>query len=332
MQSGIVGIWDGDRDYALRLSEYLRSRAGCPSRVVCYGEEDRLKAAVESGQVMAVLAGRPVAERSWVRKTAVLTLTEAREASAGAVCKYQPAGQIARALMELSLWDEQASAPALVTARLRGIYSPLGGCLKTSLGLVMGSILAEERSCLFVSLEAHAGFRTLFERQYPVDLSDLFALVRRDGRLTDGLPGALQSFGRLRYIPPVIWPEDVREAEKEELKKLLSALAHLGQFEEIVIDVGQDLARPEEVLDWCDKIYRPEKDDAFSRAKLAEYDTYLRDSGREELLARTERIELGELAADGYGGRLSQWQRWEQMIPLVRRVLEKEEREDAGDD
>ncbi len=332
MRSDLVAVWDEDRDYAARLSEYLRRHAGCPSRVVCYEEPEHLRAAVEAGRVAVAMAGRPVADSPWLDHTAVLTLTETREAAAGTVCKYQPAAQVARALMELGLWREQERGTAVRCARLRGIYSPLGGCMKTSLGLVMGSLLAEESSCLFISLEAHSGFRTLFERQYPVDLSDLFALMRRDGDLADGLPGALQSFGRLRYIPPVIWPEDVREAEKAELEKLLSALLRLGQFEEIVIDVGQDLARPEEVLGLCDRIYRPEKDDAFSRAKLAEYDAYLHDSGQEELLLRTEHIELGELTADGCGGSLSQWQRWEQMVPLVRRVLDREEQGDAGDD
>ena len=45
-----------------------------------------------------------------------------------------------------------------------------------------------------------------------------------------------------------------------------------------------------------------------------------------------KRIELGCLCAEAYNGRLTQWQRWEQMIPLVRRILDGEEGEDAGDD
>ena len=187
----------------------------------------------------------------------------------------------------------------------------------------MGCLLAEDSRCLFLSLEAHSGFRTLFGRQYPVDLSDLFAMIRQGGDIFEILSEAMQPFGKLQYVPPVIWPVDVREAEFSELRELLQRLAVSGRFDEIILDVGQDLACPEKVLQLCDEIYQPEKEDIFSRGKLAEYEAYLRITGQESLCERTQRIPVSRLATDVDCISLDQWQRWEQMIPVVRQLLQE---------
>ena len=325
MRTGIVAVWDTDREYAAKLSEYLDSQRRQPSAVVMYSDPETLRRAVETKQVSMTLAGRPVAGSPWLEGTPVLTLTERREEAAATVYKYQPASEVLRAL---TCFQETAAAQEFSygePARMRAVYSPLGGCLKTSFGLVMGYILAENRDCLFVSLEAHSGFRTLFERQYPADLSDLFAAIRQGDNIRGRLPEVLQVFGRLKYIPPVIWPEDVREAERGELKELLQTLAQGGGFDELIVDVGPDLARPEEVLSWSDDIYMLEKADAFSRAKLSEYGTYLKQRGYEGLLERTHRIALDSLSEGTPAVHLNQWQRWEQLVPEVRRILAQEE-------
>lgn len=353
MRSGIVAVWDPDQMYTEKLSEYLRRQGGLGSTVVSFLEWHRMRQAAEQGQVSVIIMGESEVSHGWQSPLPIIHLTEERsqETPREAVLdtstpkkdycfyKYQPARQILSFVSDLQEqameWPSEATQQSNVSkirsgiksARVRGIYSPVGGCLKTSLGLVMGCLLAEERRCLFVSLEAHSGFRTLFGRQYPVDLSDLFARVRQKGSLTGMLEDAMQPFGKLQYIPPVIWPVDVREAEFTELKELLQWLARCGRFDEIIVDVGQDLACPEKVLQLCDQVYQPEKEDVFSRAKLAEYEAYLRISGYEVLWERTQRIPLSRLAEKMDDGTVDQWQRWEQMIPAVRQLLTEDEDE-----
>ena len=337
MHAGIVAVWDHDREYAERLSEYLRRQGGLGAAVVSFGDLLQLKQVVDTHQTAVALVGDAAAESPWLEDTPVVVLTEeggriqnGRSPSGRRYAyKYQPAREILRIVSGLQARPMDGPAVTAgvqrvgIPARIRGIYSPVGGCLKTSLGLVMGCILSEEKRCLFISLEAHSGFRTLLGRQYPVDLSDLFAAIRQGGTWQALLSDALQPFGKLQYIPPVIWPVDVREAEFQELEELLRQLALCGRFDEIIIDVGQDLARPEKVLALCDQIYCPEKKDVFSQAKLTEYDCYLRVSGYESLCGRMRSIPLSRLEAEGEGD-LGQWQRWECMIPAVRRILEEE--------
>lgn len=346
MRSGMVAVWDADREYGQKISEYLRRRGNYT--VVCFQDRQKLRQAWEQGQIEVLLTGEED-RGEWPGQTPIIVLTQhtvGRESSGQKTSeqeaweqeisgqedkpgvhpryfyKYQPARELLRLLSGMGKKQEGAKM-----AYIRGIYSPFGGCLKTSLGLVMGCLLAEDRRCLFVSLEAHAGFRTLFGRQYPMDLSDLFMTVRQDKDVAACLAETLQPFGKLQYIPPVIWPVDVREAEFSELKELLQRLACCGEFDEIVLDVGQDLACPEKVLQLCDVIYQPVKEDIFSQAKLAEYEAYLRICGQESLCQRTRSIPVSHLSLGAEGASLDQWQRWEQMIPVVRQILLEDDHE-----
>jgi len=345
MYSGMVVVWDPDQKYAEKLREYLERQGGLGAGAAVFADLESVKQAVETGQAAVVLVGSEAESCAWLKDVPVVVLREERpsgqeteytgDGMRSQVYKYQSAREIWKKVKEeledfSQIHTEKRQRKATgQPAGIRGIYAPLGGCLKTSLGLVLGCMLAEERRCLFVSLEAHAGFRTLFGRQYATDLSDLLAAIRHGSDLAALLPSALQSFGKLQYIPPVIWPVDVREAEKSEIKELLRQLARSGLFDEILVDVGQDLACPEQILAMCDQIYQPEKSDVFSQAKLAEYDCYLRVSGYENLRKRIRRIPVSAIAPDTEMA-LDQWQRWEQMIPLVRQILEEASYESAS--
>ncbi len=323
MRSGIVAVWDQDREYAGKLTEYLRHEQGLQFRAVCYTQEENLIKAVENGQVSAVLAGRPVAQSSWLKNsdTLVLTLTEERETGTDKVYKYQSAYEVFRLL--LSLQQTQGEETGARSATLRGIYSPVGGCRKTSFGLALGRELSENSSCLFVSLDICSGFRSLFDRRYPADLSDLLDSVSRGENILARLTSAVQPFGRLHYIPPVIWPEDIRQLE-DHIPTLLRRLAGCGIYEEIVLDVGSGLALPERILMMCDVIYRPEQDDACLRARLFEYDHYLQTAGYDLLMKRIIPVTLPGMVEETQNSGIDQWGRWASLRPAVQRLLEEE--------
>lgn len=323
MYSGMIAVWDQDQKYAGRLTEYLRRRSGLTAPVVLCSSEEALRQAADAGRIAVALVGRPAAGEPWLQGMPVLTLTEEREPGEDRIYKYQPAFEVFRALAGVQTAALRDSPAIGQPAGLRAVFSPVGGCLKTSFSLALGSVLAERRRCLFVNLEAHSGFRTLFGQQYPADLSDLLSCIREGTDALAKLPQTLQSLGRMQYIAPVIWPEDIREAEKHEIKDLLKILAGCGRFDEIVIDAGQDLSRPEDLLGWCDRIYCLRRADAFSAAKTAEYMSYLKVSGHESLDSRIRFVEVDGLAQAAAGP--DQWRRWEQLLPAVRRILEEEE-------
>ena len=58
-------------------------------------------------------------------------------------------------------------------ARILGIYSPIGRCLKTSLALTLGQQLARDGKVLYLGLDAFAGFSRLIGNSCKNDLSDV---------------------------------------------------------------------------------------------------------------------------------------------------------------
>ena len=58
-------------------------------------------------------------------------------------------------------------------AKVLGVYSPVGRCLKTSFALTMGKLLAQEERVLYLNLEEFSGLSVLMKEEYKSDLSDL---------------------------------------------------------------------------------------------------------------------------------------------------------------
>lgn len=324
MQAGVIAVYDREPEYAARLSEYLSSQGRLAAAVMFCPEEETLREAIHGGQVKLIVAGQTEKELT-ADSLPVLHLTEEKSSQAMTVYKYQPAGKILQVIESAGQKIiPLAGTKSEVSAQIRGVYAPSGGCLKTTLALLMGVLLAEEKKVLYLNLEAHAGFRTLMDCQYPADLSDVLALMRQGQDIPANLPGMLQTFEGLSYVAPVIWPEDIYETKPQEWAELISQLAGSGRFDEIILDVGLDFPWPEEILRCCNRIYRPEKPDAIARAKSDEYDRYLAASNQNELLSRMVHIPLEEMDCRGVGRSFDQWQRWEALIPAVKKLLKEE--------
>lgn len=324
MQAGVIAVYDQEPEYAMRLSDYISRQGRFPVGVACYAEEEALREAVRAGQVRMVIAGQ-MKEALTEDSLPVIHLTEEKTCQAMAVYKYQPAGKLLQLIEEVGQEIMPLSETRTVAAaEIRGVYAPSGGCLKTTLALLMGVLLAEREKVLYLNLEAHSGFRVLMDCQYPADLSDLLAMMRQGEDVVEKLPGMLQSFEGLSYLAPVVWPEDIYETKPQEWRDLIGRLAGSGRFDQMILDVGLDFPCPEELLMCCGRVYRPEKPDAISRAKDAEYDRYLTASSRGELLSRMVPVPLGEIAGLGGCRSLDQWRRWEGLVPVVRKILWEE--------
>ena len=115
MRSGIIAVWDRDQEYANQLSKYISDRQRGEECAVFYSDPERLRQAVETGQISLVLAGCPVADSPWLKNAALLRLTEDKGiAEPSAVYKYQPAGQILRVISEV---QESRAALGLMSAK-----------------------------------------------------------------------------------------------------------------------------------------------------------------------------------------------------------------------
>ena len=58
MRSGVIAVWDPDRGYGEKLSEYLRRQGRWDLAVVSFGDVEKLRLAVDCGQVAMAVIGQ----------------------------------------------------------------------------------------------------------------------------------------------------------------------------------------------------------------------------------------------------------------------------------
>ena len=177
-------------------------------------------------------------------------------------------------------------------ARILGIYSPIGRCLKTSLALTLGQQLARDGKVLYLGLDAFAGFSRLIGNSCKNDLSDVLYFFRQGDLTVMRLRSIVYTWQEMDYLPPVRYPEDLEQMTGEETGKLLEKLALEMGYEYLVVDVGRPGGSLLPILGACDIVYMPVKEDGISAARLEELDEYLEMVERPYIQEKIRRVKL----------------------------------------
>ncbi len=95
------------------------------------------------------------------------------------------------------------------------------------------------------------------------------------------------------YIPPVRYGEDLKNpVSPEEMARLIERIAGEGGYERLLVDVGQMGRGALPILEVCDAVYMPVKEDSVSAAKVEEFEEYLKTAGAKEVLEKIRRLRL----------------------------------------
>ena len=317
-------LFDRDPAYAARFAAYGNQRESLRLEVIPFTDRGELERFLERQQADAALTVPEEEAFLRSRVSQVLVLSDQRPALGEPVLyRYQPCGQILQQAASL-IFPGSVGTPEEPAAQIWGIYSPVHRCYKTTFALILGQLLAERGSALYLNLEEYAGFPALLEREYGETLSDLL-YSRRVGEKDGSFPpGGWEYLGRLAYLPPVSCPADIREAPPEELSELIRALGTGGAFEFLVVDCGEALADPAPVLELCRKVYMPDLRDRASQAKGDAFLEYLRQMGREALVDRVHRLTLPYYPWLAGGCQDYRGLRWTAFGKYVEKLLEEE--------
>lgn len=305
----ILGIYDTESGYGERLAGYLSAKGRLPFRVVVFTSEEMLLrfAGKEEIYMLLVHEKAMTQEIKGLSISKMLLLTEEPEDEEASkevftLYKYQSAkeivGKISRCyeamLPPKTEHQVQGKGAGLIT-----VYSPVHDCYKTTFALLYGQMLARGERVLFVSLEVCAGFETLFGLTAGADLSDALYYYRQ-GRLAQQLPEIVQNMEGLDILMPVPYPEDLHEVRMEELLEMLYCILQGGLYTAVVVDAGEALYRPADILVQSQRIFMPRKEDRVSLARLQAFETCMSLWGHEDVWQRTELIQLP--SQTGLGG------------------------------
>ena len=177
----ILAVYDVDPFYAQRFAEVANQRENIPFTVMAFTSMERLKNYVKEHQVELLLINSQVGQEE-IRQlgiSRVVSLTEGEGTDADyeypSVYKYQSSAGIIREV--IACYSERTkeiySAESGTPARIIGVYSPVGRCLKTSFALTMGQLMASDRRVLYITLEDYSGMAAMTGEEYKNDLSDV---------------------------------------------------------------------------------------------------------------------------------------------------------------
>ncbi len=335
MKRNIFAICDLEKEYAVNFMECLNRKKSIPFEIQAFTSVESLSSFASENRIELLL----ISERAMCPQVrlldigTVVILSEeipAEGQKPPAVYKYQSQDKLIREVMACY---GNASDPVPLASMLPkrsteiiGVYSPLHRCLKTSIALALGQIMAREKAVLYLNLEEYSGFEEMMGETYEVDLADLIYYARQeDSDLTRKMAAMIRSTGRLDYIPPVRTPWDVRCMTLKDCRKILDHLTRFSAYEAVILDLGTELEEILDLLRLCSRIYMPVLTDVVSSCKVRQFEKMLKDWSREDILDRIVRLKPPYYAASGWGGSYVEQLPHRELGQYLRKVLQQRE-------
>lgn len=298
----IMAVYDEDPFYAERLSDYVNRKEKGIFKAQAFTSKERLEEFAKEHEIDVLLAGESVEKETFreLKKTQKIYLTEEREPEGvreeASVYKYQSGDDIIREIMAVycEIPGVKTAFPGLTERekRIIGVYSPVGRCGKTSLSLAMGQLLAKEEKVLFISLDTFTGFSQLLDEQWKRDMSDLIYYYKQGRFHGLRLNSIIYYLGDMAWLPPFRYPDDYSQVTAVEMAELLVLILRESGYETIVLDIGNYDRQVLPILDVCDVIYMPIKEDSISQAKLKEFEKYAGDFGIHGMKDKVHKIHV----------------------------------------
>lgn len=296
-----MAIYDLDGIYAERFMEYINRSKSIPFQVRAFSEEESFLAYAKEEEIEILLVSEKAVTEE-IRRLPISHIIVLSEETYGikekvnekTIYKYQSSHQIVREVM--CYYAEQRNTAEYYgctreEGKIIGIYSPIRRSLKTTFALTLGQILSEKVNTLYINLEEYSGFSSLFEKDYVGDLSDLiYFMNERSASLIIKLQGIVQSMNQLDYIPPCIYPSDLKTISGEEWVSLLDDIRKKSSYGVTILDMGENIQGLYSLLSKCNIIYSPIREDKISMAKMYQYEKLMQMTGQEEILEKTKKL------------------------------------------
>lgn len=327
----MMAVYDRDPFYAERLSDYVNRKGKGMFQAQAFTSREKLEEYMREHEVDVLLAGENADLDSLDSRYAGRSIFLSEDRTGGGegkkkeIYKYQSGDDIIREVM--ACYCEMPGAAGGSgsgygkAGRMIGVYSPVGRCGKTSLAFSIGQILAREERVLFASLDSFTGFAGLMGERWKRDLSDL-VYYHKQGRLTAArLNTVLHFIGDMAWLPPMSFPEDYCQISSEEMAGMFGKIAGEGQFETVVLDIGNFGKQAVPFLRLCQVIFMPVKEDEVSAAKIREFESYLEEHGNGGILAKIRKVRMPVAMGTRKTEHFPQELAWGEMGSFVKNML-----------
>ena len=307
MSSKNLVICDREQEYAAQLAGYLSGKKELALQVKLCSSPEQVEAIRREMAVDILLADESITftEGAPTGVSKVILLSAASTGTEGMVSRifrYQPADDIYTHLIEAlaeggmgELWNIRKKE----RGKLIGIYSPVRRIGQTGFALNKGMEMAKTSNVLYINLETYAGIGGYFPEEGKRNLSMLLYYAKQES----GNPGLLittlvKRMNELDYIPPVIFPEDIRTVTVSEWMWLFGEILSHSIYDVLILDLGDCVQGLFDILKACDTIYMPAADDRLAVSKIYQYEEALCRQGYGEVWERMIRCDIRRTVKD----------------------------------
>lgn len=336
MKKSIFAVCDLEESYACNLTEYLNERKNMPFEVQAFTNLESLAEFAGENHIDLLLISTDAmcedVKNMDIDKIIILSEGEPLEYPREEPCvyKYQSSDSLLAEVMNYYAEASPIFQPVSLSAagfhmKILGVYSPINRVGKTTFALTLGEILAEQQKVLYLNLEDFNGFESIFSREYRSDISDLIYFARqKEGNMIFRLNSMIQTLHNLDYIPPAFSPFDLRDVHYEEWIRFIQDIGACGEYEVIILDVGNQIEEVYQILMQCERIYMPVLEDDISRSKILQFEKNMTALECQELHSKICKLHLPEWEGLAEGRDLVEQLLCGKLGNFVRRLLKKE--------
>lgn len=282
---GIMVLFDPDEAYAVRFMQYAERRKLIPFEIQAFTEKEKLARFMQVSRVEILLTAEEGIACAEGKNCLVVRLDGSPQTADGQrgdamprVFRYQSVSAILRDVMRI--YEEEgrgrvmeSGGAAKAQTKIIGVYSPAGGCGKTSFALALGLMLAKEKPALYLNFEPFSGFETLLGTSFSADVTDILYLIKTGrGNVAEKMETVIRNIGELAMVPPA-GGGTLSRISAGEWETLLETVRDMARFQAAVIDFAEVPDLYPGILRLCDAVYMPAPDDAVSQAKIHEFET-----------------------------------------------------------
>lgn len=300
MNDGLVAIVDSEEAYAVKLADYFKAKSGLGynvqvfTSIYSYLEFDKnnyTDILIISYIYGDFLSGLLHTEQIYILSENSVDITLSEFVS---IYKYQSTDNIIREVMtNYSAASSENSIISIKNAcsKIYSVYSPVKRCGKTTFALAMGCLLAREESTLYLTLEEYSPLSFYTGADYSGNLSDLIYFYRQNPyNLDKKLLALSHSLHSLDFIPPIHFSSDFKCMKSGDWLDLFRAIASLGVYKNIILDLSDSSVDIFPLLDLSDIIYFPVLKDSLSMEKINNFKNVIRLLGKDALFGKIREI------------------------------------------
>lgn len=306
MSSRNLVICDRESDYAASLAAFLTEKKELAFQVMVTTRLEQVQAIEEESSLDLLLISEDFTyeQRSAVnaRKTIVLTNEGQRSLDEDVISifKYQSGDDIYAQIIQACAAEDGNFLRIRKKQKgtLIGIYSPVHRVGQTSFALEKGKELAKDQNVLYLNLETYAGFGGHFQEEWKKNLTVLLYYAKQESeKLGMVLTTLVRQTGELDFIPPAVFPEDIKAVTKEEWMWLFHEILKSSIYDVLILDLGECIQDLYDILNMCDTVFLPAAGDRLAVSKIRQYEEILKQLGYEQLWERMIQCDTGRTAS-----------------------------------